>query len=99
MYAYDPELPNGFQDADFLMREYEQESREAAADKRRGICRHNSQLGHNDPPFYTAEDIKGMLSRGDFPPSPLPSIAQNEIGKDKAICTDCGAILDDCFSG
>lgn len=43
---YDPELPNGFQDADFEMRELEQSARAIhRAEKVHGICFHNGTVG------------------------------------------------------
>lgn len=38
---YDPELPNGFQDADFEMRELTAQANREARLRKRGICTHS----------------------------------------------------------
>lgn len=43
----DPELPNGFQDADFEMRDLEEKGRRSAALRKKGICDHGwRQVGN-----------------------------------------------------
>jgi hypothetical protein len=48
--SYDPELPRGFQDADFDLRDLEARAREVQAARRRGICDH----GWNQGPYQGA---------------------------------------------
>lgn len=42
---YDPELPAGFQDADFEMRELEYEGNAIARGRKAGRCQHTSVVG------------------------------------------------------
>ena len=56
---YDPELPNGFQDADFEMRDLEAAGRRAAALHRKGICTHGwrqGRIGANNPALAQAPE-------------------------------------------
>jgi hypothetical protein len=46
----DPELPNGYQDDDFDMRELEQAGALTAALRRRGICDHGWLMAPNGEP-------------------------------------------------
>jgi len=41
----DPELPNGFQDADFEMRDLEEKARRSAEARKRGKCDHGWRQG------------------------------------------------------
>jgi hypothetical protein len=57
-YFYDEELPNGFQDADFEMRELEEEAAHIHALNKAGICTHNSWVGlpASGEVFYPAQE-------------------------------------------
>lgn len=45
MYSYDPELPHGFQEADFAQREAEAEARTLSRSRSLGWCHHTSGIG------------------------------------------------------
>ena len=47
---HDPELPNGFQDDDFDMRDLEQAAARSAALRRRGICDHGWLMAPDGEP-------------------------------------------------
>lgn len=49
---YDEELPGGFQDADFEMRELEEAAAQATSQRKRGICQHLSAVGYLPTPVY-----------------------------------------------
>lgn len=60
-YGYDPELPAGFQDADFEMRELAEEGARIAQLRKAGICTHESWVGlpASGEVFYPEqEDLK-----------------------------------------
>jgi len=55
-FSYDEELPAGFQEADLLMAQYEQEAREMSALRRKGQCLHQSSLGYVSPAVYPEQE-------------------------------------------
>lgn len=58
MYDYDEELPAGYQEADLLQRQYEQESREFSKMQAAGFCMHNSWVGlpSDGPSIYPEQE-------------------------------------------
>lgn len=55
-YGYDPELPAGFQDADFEMREMEEIGDAIAAARKAGRCTHGSAVGYLPVPAYPEQE-------------------------------------------
>lgn len=89
-FDYDPELPAGYQDADILQAQYEEEGRALAADRKRGICHHGWLLGAGHS--YSRDEIDRMRRKGDFPNRPT----QGYYPADRdALCLDCGSIVPD----
>lgn len=97
MYYHDPEVPAGYQEADLLQAQYEEESRQYWRDIRAGICHHSSQLGRKVPAFYDADDIAAMRRHGHFPDRPTdPRVGdQSTIPEGLSLCTDCGELVPD----
>jgi hypothetical protein len=92
-FDYDPEVPAGYQDADILQRQYEEEGRALAADKRRGICHHGWLLGAGHS--HTDEEVLAERERaGDFPQRNRNSHL-HELQAGEALCLDCGEIVPD----
>jgi hypothetical protein len=58
---YDPELPAGFQDADFEMRELEAQADRIHAAKQRGICVHGWWQTRDDGTVICLEDGCGQV--------------------------------------
>jgi len=99
MYDHDPEVPAGFQEADFLQAQYEEEGRRIAALTRQGVCTHGWLLGPGNG-GYTAADIARMRAAGKFPDRPTDDRVtdQASIPTGSILCTDCGALIDDPFA-
>jgi hypothetical protein len=55
-FGRDPELPAGFQDADFEMRDLENRAREVQRLEKLGHCQHGSQVGHVSPAVYYLQE-------------------------------------------
>ena len=55
-FGYDEELPNGFQDADFEMRELEELGNRIARLERKGICQHGAVVGYKYPAVYYEQE-------------------------------------------
>ena len=66
--SYDPELPNGFQDADFEMRELQDAAAEGDALRKRGGCPHWSMQTQVDKTELCTEC--GAVSSSDFMEGP-----------------------------
>lgn len=97
---YDPEVPAGFQEADILQAQYEEEGRRLARDRKRGICHHGSQLGRKVPAFYDAEAVRAMRAKGYFPERETdPRVkGQETIPEGTCLCIDCGEVVEDPFA-
>ena len=97
---YDEEIPAGYQEADLLQAEYERESNQIWAERKRGICHHGWQLGPKIPAYYTAEMIATERLKGDFPSRATdPSITdQASIPNGQCLCLDCGQLIKDIFA-
>ena len=97
MFDHDEELPAGFQEADLLQAQYEEDGRQYARDVKRGICHHSWQLGRKVPAFYNAQAITEDRKRGNFPERPTdPSVTdQASIPVGQCLCLDCGQLVPD----
>lgn len=80
---YDPEAV--YQDADLLQAQYEQESADAAADRKRGICNHGWRLGRKHT--YDWDGVATLRVDGSFPQRPTN---ETEIPEGYDLCLDCG---------
>lgn len=60
----DPELPNGFQDAVFEVRELEEKARRSAAARKRGKCDHGWRQGKPGSGPRKPEDLETCLHCG-----------------------------------
>lgn len=85
---YDPEAV--YQDADVLQAQYEEEGRQLAADRRRGICHHGWGLGNGHK--FTAEQVEAERRKGDFPERPTQAV---QPGEGMMLCLDCGEVVID----
>jgi len=56
MFGYDEEVPAGFQDADFEMREMEEVGRQMTAQRKRGVCQHASAVGFTGTVNYPEQE-------------------------------------------
>jgi hypothetical protein len=86
-FGYDPELPAGFQDADFEQRAFEEESRVFVANLRRSEkLRASGKL---------AEAADACPHGGGFPLDSLAARNDNDpnAGEDGYRCRDCGSRL------
>lgn len=98
-FGFDPEVPGGFQDTDLEQAAFEEESRQSAALRKRGICTHGWQLGRPSNPKFNASlaEINSDRQRGNFPMRITdPSITdQHSIPAGKSLCLDCGQLVDE----
>jgi hypothetical protein len=98
-FTHDPEIPAGFQDADLEQASCEEQSRQAAADRRRGICHHGWMLGGGGG--QSLPEIEADRRRGSFPDRPTDGRIQSseDIPAGSVLCLDCGQVVDDPMCG
>jgi len=91
MFDYDEELPAGFQDADFLQRQYEEESRTFAARLGRA---HGALDAGDDARAWSLCPHGGGYGLGGTAATDAGDPAAGLYGPDGFRCQDCGAVLD-----
>lgn len=96
-FGYDPELPAGFQEADFEQAAFEEEGRRHAALRRRGICTHGWLLGGGATVNRSREEIEEDRKRGSFPERVTDARVQcqNDIPDGLCLCLNCGLLVPD----
>ncbi len=99
-FAYDEELPAGYQDADFEQREYEAQAAVSASLRRQGICTHGWGLSRSETHNRSRAEIDEDRQRGDFPDRPTDERigCQADIPVGMSLCLDCGELVPDPFA-
>lgn len=95
--TYDPEVPAGYQDADLLQAQYEEESREAARLHRQGICTHGWMQGvASDGTWPSEAALDALRAKGKFPGRGT-DYAKPATGM--VLCLECGSHIVDPLAG